>query len=341
MKAIVKKHAAVGLSIEEVPIPKVNSNDVLIKVSKSAICGTDVHIYHWDAWAQKNVPVPLIIGHEFVGTIVEVGSNVKYFKPGMRVTAEGHLTCGKCQGCRHGKRHLCSLTKGLGYHVNGCFAEFLTVPEENVFPIPDFVSDEVAAIFDPFGNAVHTCFSIDLPTQTILITGAGPIGSMAAAISKHCGAKKIIVTDVNNWRLNLAKQMGATDIVNVAEESLKDYLKKIAITDGVDASMEMSGNPSGLNDSIQNTKMGGTIALLGILPPNTSIDWNSVIFRMLTLKGIYGREIFRTWDTMVNLIQGGLDLNPIITHRYSFEEFEKGFEAMISGYSGKVILDWS
>lgn len=340
MKALVKKYSKPGLWLEEVPVPTIGKNDVLIKVNKTALCGTDIHIYQWDDWAQKNVPVPLVTGHEFMGVITEVGENVQHFHPGMRVTGEGHLTCGQCLGCREGKRHLCSRTRGVGYHTQGSFAEYFALPAENVFVLPDSVSDEIASLFDPFGNAVHTSFTLQLPAQSILITGAGPMGLMAAAIAKHCGAKRVIVTDVNPWRLKLAKQMGATDVINVAQESLKEYLKKSGLDEGVDGGMEMSGSSSGLNDLLENCKMGAMIALLGILPPNTAIDWNLVIFKLLNIKGIWGREIFATWNSMVNLIEGGLDLNPIITHRYRFDEFEKGFEAMMSGTSGKVILDW-
>lgn len=341
MKAIVKKEATQGLWLQDVETPKLNRNDVLIKPIKTAICGTDINIYKWAPWAQKNVPVPLVIGHEFVGTIIEVGSDVKHLKPGMRVTGEGHLTCGICTGCRHGKRHLCSNVRGFGYHTPGCFAEFFTLPQENVFQLPDTIPDDVAAIFDPFGNSVHTAFTLDLPANNILIAGAGPIGIMGAAIAKQAGARRIIITDVNPWRLELARKMGATDTVDVSKQDLKEYLKNIGLEEGVAGSMEMSGNPNGLNQLLENTRYGGTIALLGILPPDTAIDWDLVIFRMLVLKGIYGREIFNTWDQMVSLIESGLDLEPLITHRYHYTEFEKGFEAMMTGKSGKVILDWS
>lgn len=341
MKAIVKKEASQGLWLTDVAIPTMGKNDVLIKPTKTAICGTDVSIYKWSPWAQKNVPVPLVIGHEFVGTIIDVGSDVKHLKPGMRVTGEGHLTCGVCAGCRHGKKHLCSGVRGVGYHSHGCFAEYFTLPQENVFSLPDSIPDDIAAIFDPFGNAVHTAFSIDLSAKNILIAGAGPIGMMAAAIAKKAGSRRVIVTDINPWRLELARTMGATDVVNVAEQNLSDYLKKIGLHEGVDNSMEMSGNPDGLKQLLENTIYGGTVALLGILPPNTVIDWDLVIFKMLVLKGIYGREIFATWDDMVNLIESGLDLQPVITHKVHYTDFEEGFAAMIAGKSGKVILDWT
>lgn len=341
MKAIVKKYSKEGLWLEEVPVPTIGKNEVLIKPIKTAICGTDINIYKWSPWAQKNVPVPLVVGHEFVGTIVEVGSDVKHLHPGMRVTGEGHITCGQCPGCLHGKRHLCSKVRGVGYHVYGCFAEYFPLPAENVFPLPDTVPDDIAAIFDPFGNSVHTAFALDLPANNILITGAGPVGLMGTAIAKKAGAHRIVVTDVNPWRLELAKKMGATDVVNVAQQDLKAYLREAGLEEKITGGMEMSGNPSGLNNLLENLRCGGTAALLGILPPGTTIDWDIVIFRMLVLKGIYGREIFATWESMVNLIEGGLDLQPIITHRYHYEEFEKGFQAMLSGNSGKVILSWA
>ncbi|MFA6915744.1 MAG: L-threonine 3-dehydrogenase [Parachlamydiales bacterium] len=341
MKAIVKKEAKEGLWLSDVPVPTLGKNDVLIKPIKTAICGTDINIYKWSPWAQKNVPVPLVIGHEFVGTITEVGSDVKHLKPGMRVTGEGHLTCGHCTGCRHGKRHLCSNVRGLGYHSPGCFAEYFTMPQENVFPLPESIPDDIAAIFDPFGNSVHTAFSLELPANNILIAGSGPIGMMATAIAKHAGARRIIVTDVNASRLEIAKQMGATDIVDVTKQKLSHYLKEIGLEEGVSGSMEMSGHPDGLKQLLENTRYGGTVALLGILPPNTVIDWDLVIFKMLILKGIYGREIFATWDYMVNLIESGLDLKPIITHRFHYTDFNEAFQTMTSGKSGKIILDWS
>ncbi len=340
MKAIVKKYSKPGLWIDDVPVPVIKKNEVLIKPTKTAICGTDINIYKWGPWAQKNVPVPLVVGHEFVGTIVEVGNDVTHLKPGMRVTGEGHLTCGLCAGCRQGKRHLCSKVRGVGYHAFGCFAEFFPLPAENVFPLPESIPDDIAAIFDPFGNAVHTAFHLNLPANNILITGAGPLGLMGAAIAKKSGAHRILVTDVNPWRLELAKKVGATDVVNVAEQDLKTYIKENGLDETITGAMEMSGNPSGLNNLLESLRYGGTAALLGILPPGTTIDWDLVIFKMLVLKGIYGREIFGTWESMVNLIESGLDLEPIITHRYPADDFEKGFEAMMNGHSGKVILDW-
>lgn len=341
MKALVKKEKKEGLWIEEVPIPEISSHDVLIKIKKMAICGTDLHIYKWDEWAQKTVPVPLIIGHEFTGEIVKVGKYVENFHVGDRVSAEGHLTCNRCPNCMIGKKHLCLNTEGIGYHKNGTFAEYAALPAENIFKLPSFISDEVAAIFDPFGNAVHTALSYTLACEDVLITGAGPIGIMACAIAKKAGARNIIITDINPKRLELAKKMGATATVNVSEKPLKDAMKELGITYGFTVGLEMSGSPHALRDMLNCMRHGGNIALLGIFPENCSIDWDLVIFKMLTIKGIYGREVFSTWYQMTNLIESGLDLSPIITHRFPFEEYEKGFQAMLSGDSGKVILSFN
>jgi threonine 3-dehydrogenase len=341
MKAIVKKHATEGVWLEEVPMPTMGDNDVLIKTLKTSICGTDVSIYKWSPWAQKNVPVPLVIGHEGVGIVQEVGKNVHHVKPGARVSIEGHLTCGICPPCQKGQKHLCMNVRGLGYHTPGCFAEYFTAPAENVFFIPDSISDDLAAIFDPYGNAVHTALSFDLTGEDVLITGAGPIGIMAAAIAVKAGAHNVVITDVNEYRLDLAKKMGATTVVNVARTSLTDVMKAIGINHGFTVGLEMSGNPEGLKTLLETAQHGAKIALLGILPPNTQIDWDLVIFKMLNIKGIYGREIYGTWFKMVNLIESGLNLNPIITHHFDYHDFQKGFDAMLSGQSGKVILDWS
>lgn len=340
MKSIVKGKAEPGLTWENSPIPKINDEEVLIKVHKTSICGTDLNIYKWDPWAQKNVPVPLIIGHEFVGEVVEIGKNVKGISLGSRVTGEGHITCGICSNCKKGKRHLCMNVRGLGYHIPGCFAEYMKLPGENVFLLPDFVPDDIAAIFDPYGNAMHTALSAELVAEDVLITGAGPIGIMAVAIAKKAGAANIVITDVNDYRLELAKSMGATEIVNVTTTTVKETMNKLGIEEGFSVAMEMSGNPQAFNTLIESCRYGAHVALLGILPPGTVIDWDRVIFPMLTIKGIYGREIFSTWYKMTNLIQSGLDLAPVITHRFPAEEFEKGFEAMRSGKCGKVILDW-
>jgi threonine 3-dehydrogenase len=342
MKGLVKKHAAPGLWMEEVPAVTPADDEVLIKTRKTSICGTDVHIYKWDAWAQKNVPTPMIIGHEFMGEIVALGKGVQHLEIGTRVTGEGHITCGTCYGCRSGKRHLCSRVRGFGYHSSGCFAEYFTLPAANVFTLPSYIPDDIAAIFDPFGNAVHTSFSVEhLTGESVLITGAGPIGIMATAIAHKAGARHIIVTDVNPKRLAMAARMGATTTLNISEKTLHSCLQELGLTEGVSVGLEMSGSPAALQTLLEAARPGATIALLGILPPGTAIDWDLVIFKMLTLKGIYGREIFSTWDKMVQLIAGGLDLAPIITHRFPVDEYEKGFAAMLSGEAVKVILEWS
>ncbi len=340
MKALVKRYAKEGLWLEDVPKPKIEDHEVLIKTHKVSICGTDIHIYKWDAWAQKNVPVPMVIGHEYMGEIAEVGKHVKGLKVGDRVSGEGHITCGICPPCRRGQKHLCMNVLGLGYHTPGCFADYFTIPAENVFPLPPTIKDNIAAIFDPFGNAVHTALAFDLTGEDVLITGAGPIGIMAAAIAVKAGAHNVVITDVNEYRLELAKKMGAQTVVNVARTSVEDVMKAIGIHNGFTIGMEMSGHPNGLKTLLETAQHGGKIALLGILPPECLIDWDLVIFRMLTIKGIYGREIFSTWFKMVNLLESGLNIEPIITHHYPVDEFQKGFDVMMSGKSGKVILDW-
>jgi len=340
MKALVKKHASPGLWMEDVPVPSINDNEVLIKIKKSSICGTDVHIYKWDAWAQKTVPVPLVVGHEYMGIIEKVGKNVTGFKVGDRVSGEGHIVCGNCPNCRNGQKHLCANTIGVGVHRNGSFAEYLSLPEENVFLLPPSVPDDLAAIFDPFGNAMHTALSADLVGEDVLITGAGPIGIMAAAIARKAGARNVVITDMNEYRLELARKMGATCVVDISKVSLADVRKAIGVEHGFTVGMEMSGNGKGLSSLLEHAMPGASIALLGILPPGTAIDWDLVIFKMLTLKGIYGREIFSTWYKMTHLLESGLELAPIITHHFKIDEFEKGFQAMLSGKSGKVILDW-
>lgn len=342
MKALVKREGRPGLWMEEVPVPTCGPKDVLIKTKKSSICGTDVHIYKWDAWAQKTIPIPMIVGHEFMGEIAAVGSDVKTVRLGDRVSGEGHVVCGTCPQCRVGAKHLCVHTKGLGVNRPGSFAEFFTLPAENVFPLPPSVSDDVAAIFDPYGNAVHTALSFELTARDVLITGAGPIGIMSAAIAIKAGARHVVLTDLNDYRLQLAKQVAPlVHTVNISSDSLEHRMKELHISHGFDVGLEMSGHPSGLNTLLEKLTHGGKAALLGILPPGTVIDWDLVVFKMLTLKGIYGREIFSTWHQMTRLIESGLDLRPLITHRYKIDEFEKGFQAMLSGQSGKVLLDWA
>lgn len=341
MKALVKSRAEVGLWKEDVPMPVVGNHEVLIKTHKTAICGTDVHIYKWDAWSQKNVPVPLIIGHEFVGEIVELGKEVQGLHVGQIVSAEGHITCGKCRNCRTGKSVLCPNTLGTGYHVSGCFAEYFTMPADLIFPIPPGIDPDVAAIFDPYGNAVYTTLAFETVGEDVLITGSGPIGMMAAAIARHAGARSVVITDINDYRLELAKRMGATHTVNVARESLSDAMKTIGCDEhGFAVALEMSGSPAGLNTALDAVAYGGKLALLGILPPNTVIDWDLVIFKSLFVRGIYGREIFATWYKAAAMLQSGLDIAPVITHRLSVDEYQKGFEVMMAGTSGKVILNW-
>ena len=340
MKALAKLQAAPGLTMTDVPHPTVGHNDLLIKITKTAICGTDIHIWNWDDWAQATIPVPMHVGHEYVGVVAGMGSEVQGFKIGQRVSGEGHITCGYCRNCRAGRRHLCRNTTGVGVNREGAFAEYLVIPAFNAFPIPDDISDDLAAIFDPFGNAVHTALSFNLVGEDVLITGAGPIGIMAVAIAKHVGARHVVITDVNDFRLDLATKMGATRAVNVAKEDLKAVMGELGMTEGFDVGLEMSGNPHAFRQMLDVMNHGGKVALLGIPPKDTSIDWNQVIFKGLEIKGIYGREMFETWYKMVALIQSGLDISSIITHHFKVDDFEAGFAAMLSGQSGKVILDW-
>lgn len=340
MKALAKLQAAPGLTMTDVPMPEVGHNDLLIKITKTAICGTDIHIWNWDEWSQKTIPVPMHVGHEYVGVVAGMGSEVQGFQIGQRVSGEGHITCGHCRNCRAGRRHLCRNTTGVGVNREGAFAEYLVIPAFNAFPIPDDISDDLASIFDPFGNAVHTALSFNLVGEDVLITGAGPIGIMAVAIAKHVGARHVVITDVNDYRLELAKKMGATRAVNVAKEDLKAVMQELHMTEGFDVGLEMSGNPQAFRQMLETMNHGGKVALLGIPPSNTAIDWNQVIFKGLEIKGIYGREMFETWYKMVALIQSGLDIRPIITHHFKVDDFEQGFAAMLSGQSGKVILDW-
>ncbi|AUH51884.1 L-threonine 3-dehydrogenase [Chromobacterium sp. ATCC 53434] len=340
MKALAKLKAAPGLEMTDVPLPEVGHNDLLIKIVKTAICGTDIHIWNWDEWSQKTIPVPMHVGHEYVGVVAGIGSEVQGFHIGQRVSGEGHITCGYCRNCRAGRRHLCRNTTGVGVNREGAFAEYLVIPAFNAFPIPDDISDDLASIFDPFGNAVHTALSFNLVGEDVLITGAGPIGIMAVAIARHVGARHVVITDVNDYRLELARKMGATRAVNVAREDLKTVMQELQMTEGFDVGLEMSGNPQAFRQMLETMNHGGKVALLGIPPSNTAIDWNQVIFKGLEIKGIYGREMFETWYKMVALIQSGLDISPIITHHFKVDEFEQGFAAMLSGQSGKVILDW-
>ena len=340
MKALAKLKSEPGIWLTEVPEPEVGPNDLLIKIRKTAICGTDMHIYNWDTWSQKTIPVPMVVGHEYVGEVVGMGSEVKGFDTGDRVSGEGHITCGHCRNCRAGRRHLCRNTEGVGVNRAGAFAEYLVIPAFNAFKIPDNISDELAAIFDPFGNAVHTTLAFDLVGEDVLITGAGPIGIMAAAVAKHVGARHVVITDINPYRLALAEQMGATRAVNVAQTHLRDIMDELGMTEGFDIGLEMSGVPQAFTSMINTMNHGGKIAMLGIPPDSVAIDWNQVIFKGLTIKGIYGREMFETWYKMASLIQSGLDLSPIITHQMPVEDYLTGFATMQSGQSGKVILNW-
>ncbi len=340
MKALSKLHNKKGIWQVEADVPKIGHNDLLIKIKKTAICGTDMHIYNWDEWAKKTIPVPMIVGHEFVGEIVEIGTEVKGFSVGNRVSGEGHITCGHCRNCRAGKRHLCRNTQGIGVNIQGAFAQYLCLPSFNAFKLDESITDSQAAIFDPFGNAVHTALSFDMVGEDVLITGAGPIGSMAAAVASHAGARHIVITDINDYRLDLAKQMGATRVVNVTNESLDTVMESLDMCEGFDVGLEMSGAPSAFNAMLKNMNNGGKIAMLGIPPDDMKIVWDEVIFKGLTIKGIYGREMFETWYKMASLVQSGLNLNPIITHEFKIDDFQEAFDIMESGLSGKVILDW-
>lgn len=340
MKSLAKLKPEKGIWMVDSPIPEVGHNDLKIKIKKTAICGTDVHIYNWDEWSQKTIPVGMVVGHEYVGEVVEIGQDVRGFELGDRVSGEGHITCGHCRNCRAGRVHLCRNTVGVGVNREGAFAEYLVIPAYNAFKIPADISDDLASVFDPFGNAVHTALSFDLVGEDVLITGAGPIGIMAAAVAKHVGARHVVITDLNDYRLDLARKMGATRAVNVANERLKDVMNELGMTEGFDIGLEMSGVPVAFRDMLDNMNHGGKIAMLGIPPSDMGIDWNQVIFKGLVIKGIYGREMFETWYKMASLIQSGLDLSPIITHHYDIDDFQAGFDKMLSGQSGKVILNW-
>ena len=341
MKALVKRFAKPGLWLEEVPEPELGINDVLIRVDRTGICGTDVHIYKWDKWAQRTIPVPLVVGHEFVGEIVDVGSNVSDFRPGEIVSGEGHVVCGRCRNCLAGRRHLCADAKGIGVNRPGAFAEYLALPMTNVWHHHESINRDVASIFDPFGNAVHTALTFPVLGEDVLITGAGPIGVMATAVVRHAGARHVVVTDLNPYRLELAKKMGATLVLDVREQSVCDAQEQLGMSEGFDVGLEMSGSAAAFREMLANMCHGGRIAMLGIPEEEMAIDWNAVVFNMLTIKGIYGRQMYETWYKMTVMLQSGLDINPVITHRLHYSEFEQAFEVMMSGKSGKVLLDWT
>ncbi len=341
MKALVKSKPQPGIWLEDIPVPEYGINDVLIEICKTAICGTDIHIYRWDDWAGKTIPVPMPVGHEFVGKIKAVGRNVRDFKPGDIVSGEGHLVCGRCRNCLAGRRHLCMKTSGVGVNRPGAFAEFLSIPVTNVWYCDPRISMDILACFDPLGNAVHTALSFDILGEDVLITGAGPIGCMAAAIARHAGARHVVVTDVNPYRLNMAAQMGATRVVDIRTERIEDIQKELGMKEGFDVGLEMSGNPDALTSMLINMCHGGKVALLGIFSEKTAVDWDIVVFNGLTIKGIYGREMYETWYKMTSMIQSGLDITPVISHHFHYTEYEKAFQVMMSGKSGKVILDWN
>jgi len=340
MKALIKAKPEPGIWMGESPEPEIGPNDLLIRIRKTAICGTDIHIYNWDDWSQKTIPVPMVVGHEFVGEVADMGSAVRGFAVGDRVSGEGHITCGYCRNCRAGKRHLCRNTMGVGVNRTGAFAEYLSLPALNAWKLPDSISDDLASIFDPYGNAAHTALSFDLVGEDVLITGAGPIGCMAAAICRHVGARYVVVTDINPYRLELAKKLGATRVVNVKEQTVRDVMKEVGMTEGFDVGLEMSGSEPAFQTMLATMNNGGRIGLLGIPPKNTIIDWNDVIFKGLIIKGVYGREMFETWYKMSTMLQSGLEIGPIITHHFGIDDFQQGFDVMRSGKSGKVVLDW-
>ncbi len=340
MQAIVKAKAEPGLWLEDVPVPEIGADDVLIRTKKASVCGTDIHIYNWDAWAQKTIPVPMQIGHEFVGEIAQVGSNVRGFSEGDLVVGEGHITCGHCRNCLAGRRHLCPNTQGVGVNRTGAWAEFVSIPATNAWHADPSIPLDVLSCFDPLGNAVHTTLTFDLVGEDVLITGAGPIGCMAIPIAKHAGARHVVITDVNPYRLEIARKMGATRALDVRTEKLSEAMKELGMKEGFDVCLEMSGNPKAFADILPNMFYGGKIALLGIMPSTASIDWNTVVFHSLTLRGIYGREMFETWYKMTALIQSGLDISPVITHRFPFTKFQEAIELAKSGESGKIVLEW-
>jgi threonine 3-dehydrogenase len=340
MQALVKARSAPGIDLQEIAKPAPGPNDILIRVKRAAICGTDMHIYNWDAWAQKTIPVPMAVGHEYCGEVVEVGSEVSGFKVGDRVSGEGHITCGYCRNCRAGRRHLCRNTVGVGVNRPGAFAEYVVIPAFNAFKLPAAIDDEIAAILDPLGNAVHTALAFDVVGEDVLITGAGPIGIMATAIVRFIGARNVVITDVNDYRLDLARKMGATLALNVTRDKLEDAMKQLGMQEGFDVGLEMSGNAAALRDMLRTMHHGGSIAMLGIPPAEVAIDWNEVILKGLTIKGIYGRQMFETWYKMAALLQSGLNIRPVITHRLPYTQYQHAFEIMGKGQSGKVVMDW-
>ena len=341
MKALVKAAPQEGLVMQQVEIPVPGPDEVLVKVKKTAICGTDIHIWKWDEWSASTVPTPMVVGHEFCGEIVETGAAVKKFSIGERVSGEGHIVCGTCRNCRAGRGHLCRNTMGVGVNRPGAFAEYLCLPQDNIVPIPDDISDEIAAIFDPFGNAVHTALSFDLIGEDVLVTGAGPIGIMGALVAQRVGARKVVITDISDYRIQLASKMGVEHVVNAEKQDLRDVMDSLGMTEGFDVGLEMSGAAPAMRDMIDKMNNGGKIALLGIAPTEFAVDWNKIIFKMLQVKGIYGRGIFETWYKMIALVQSGLDLSGLITHRINAEDFENGFKHMLSGEAGKVVMSWS
>lgn len=340
MKALIKKYSEPGIWMEDVAAPECGTNDVKIKITHTAICGSDLHIYNWDEWAQRTIPIPLVIGHEFCGIVKEVGPGVTHYKLGDRVSGEGHITCGHCRNCRAGKRHLCHKTAGIGIQRAGAFAEYLVLPESNVWPIHKDIPSEIAAFFDPFGNAVHTALSYEMVGEDVLITGAGPIGIMAVAVCKFVGARNVVITDVNEYRLDLARKLGATKAINVSQDKIKDHFSEMNMINGFDVGLEVSGNPSAFKDMLANMYHGGNIALLGLLPKSTQINWDEIIFKGLHLKGIYGREIYETWYKMTQMLRSGLDISDVLTHRYSVDQFQDAFDVISSGQCGKVVLEW-
>ncbi len=340
MKALVKKSPEVGIWMEDVSIPECGTNDVRIKITHTAICGSDLHIYKWDEWAQRTVPTPLVTGHEFCGIVEEIGPGVTHYKPGDRVSGEGHITCGYCRNCRAGKRHLCHKTVGVGIQRDGAFAEYLVIPESNVWPIHKDIPSEIAAFLDPFGNAVHTALSYEMVGEDVLITGAGPIGIMAVAVCKFVGARNVVITDVNDYRLELARKLGATKAINVSQENIKDSYTDLNMTNGFDVGLEVSGNPSAFKDMLAHMYNGGRVALLGLLPESTQINWDEIIFKGLHVKGIYGREMYETWYKMTQMLRSGLDISEVLTHRYPVDQFQDAFDVISSGQCGKVVLEW-
>ena len=340
MKALVKKSPERGIWMEDVPTPECNTNDVKIKITHTEICGTDLHIYKWDEWAQRTLQLPLVTGHEFCGIVEEIGPGVTHYKPGDRVSGEGHITCGYCRNCRAGKTHLCPKTIGVGIHRDGAFAEYLVIPESNVWPIHEDIPSEIAAFFDPYGNAAHTALSYEMVGEDVLITGAGPIGIMAVAICNFVGARNVVITDVNDYRLDLARKLGATKAINVSKETITDCFPELNMVSGFDVGLEMSGNPDAFKSMLGHMHHGGRIALLGLLPNSTQINWDDIIFKGLNVKGIYGREMYETWYKMTQMLRSGLDISPILTHQLSVNDFQEGFDIMESGNCGKVVLEW-